>query len=112
MVSHLTCLDRELTTCRASSQESQSSGYCYSRVEGLNVIYLSRLDGTRFVLNANRIETIEARPDTVITVVDGKHFVVKESVDDVIARAIAYQRALLSDRFIPAWLSGEEATSG
>jgi flagellar protein FlbD len=78
----------------------------------VHVIYLSRLDGTRFVLNANRIETVEARPDTVITVVDGKHFVVKDSVDDVIAKVIAYQRVLLGHHLIPAWPSGEETTSG
>ncbi len=76
------------------------------------MIYLSHLDGTRFVLNANRIETIEARPDTVITVVDGKHFVVKESVDDIVARVIAYQKTLLDGPFTLVRLPGEEATGG
>ncbi len=76
------------------------------------MIYLSRLDGTRFVLNASRIETIEAHPDTVITVVDGKHFVVKESVDDIVARVIAYQKAILASPFSPGRLPGAEANGG
>ena len=63
------------------------------------MIYLSRLDGSRFVLNADRIETIEAHPDTVITNVDGKHFVVKEDLDDVVARVVAYQRMVHQESF-------------
>lgn len=63
------------------------------------MIYLSRLDGSSFVLNADRIETIEAHPDTVITNVDGKHFVVKEHVDDVVARVVAYQRMVHQESF-------------
>lgn len=58
------------------------------------MIYLSRLDGSSFVLNVDRIETVEAHPDTVITSIDGKHFVVREGVEDVVARVIAYQRMI------------------
>lgn len=61
------------------------------------MIHLSHLDGRDFVLNANRIETIEACPDTVITTVDGKHFVVREAVDDVVARVIGYHRQVCAD---------------
>lgn len=56
------------------------------------MIHLSRLDGSAFVLNADRIEIIEGRPDTVITSIDGKHYVVREHVDDVVARVLAYQQ--------------------
>ena len=56
------------------------------------MIYLSRLDGTGFVLNADLIELIEAKPDTVITTTSGKHFIVKESLADVVSRIIDYQR--------------------
>lgn len=58
------------------------------------MIELSRLDGSHFVLNAERIETVEARPDTVITLVDGKHFVVQQSVAEVAARVIAYHHSI------------------
>ena len=61
------------------------------------MIRLSRLDGTPFVMNADRIDTIEARPDTVITDVDGKHVVVKESVEEVVARVTAYERSIHQD---------------
>ncbi len=58
------------------------------------MIYLTHLDDSNFVLDANRIEMIEARPDTVITLVDGKHLVVRQSVDEVVARVIRYQQSL------------------
>ena len=58
------------------------------------MIELTRLDGSQFVLNAERIETVEARPDTVITLIDGKHFVVQQSVAEVTARVIAYHQSI------------------
>lgn len=76
------------------------------------MIYLSRLDGSSFVLNADRIETIEAHPDTVITNVDGKHFVVKENVDAVVARVVAYQRMVHQESFRVARPVGERAIDG
>jgi flagellar protein FlbD len=56
---------------------------------------LTHLDGGHFVLNADRIETVEARPDTVITTIEGKHFVVRESVEQVVDGVIRYRRAIV-----------------
>ncbi len=58
------------------------------------MIHLTRLDDSSFVLAANRIETVEARPDTVITLVDGKHLIVRQSVEEVVKRVIQYQRLI------------------
>lgn len=63
-----------------------------SRLAEESVVDLTHLDGTSFVLNAERIETVESRPDTVITTIDGKHFVVRQSVSEVIAEVVRYQR--------------------
>ncbi|MGH2458588.1 MAG: flagellar FlbD family protein [Chloroflexota bacterium] len=76
------------------------------------MIYLSRLDGSSFVLNADRIETIEAHPDTVITSVDGKHFVVKEHVDAVVAQVVDYQRTIRQGGFRIARPASEGAIDG
>jgi flagellar protein FlbD len=48
------------------------------------LITLTRLNGKQFTLNAIYIEQIEAFPDTTITLTNGKKFVVRESVEDVI----------------------------
>jgi flagellar protein FlbD len=58
------------------------------------VIALTRLNGNRFVLNAQLIQTIEERPDTTIVLVNGETFIVKERMNDVIARAVEYGRAV------------------
>lgn len=47
-----------------------------------------------FVLNAELIETIEETPDTVITLTNGKKFIVEESMDEVVRRVMDYRRAL------------------
>lgn len=56
------------------------------------MIILTRLNGDRFVLNAELIRTVEERPDTTIVLQGGETFIVKEKLDDVVARAIEYGR--------------------
>lgn len=56
------------------------------------MIRVSRLNGKEFVINAELIETIDESPDTVITLVQGHKYVVRESFDEVIARIINYRR--------------------
>ena len=45
------------------------------------MILLTRLSGSVFVLNADLIERLDSTPDTVVTLVDGKKYVVAESLD-------------------------------
>jgi flagellar protein FlbD len=57
------------------------------------MIKLTRLGGETFVLNADLIRYVEAHHDTFITLTSGDHVVVQESMDEVLERAIEYQRA-------------------
>ena len=57
------------------------------------MIKLTRLGGELFVLNAELIRYVEARPDTFVTLVSGERVVVRESMDEVVSRALDYQRA-------------------
>lgn len=57
------------------------------------MIRLTRLGGERFVLNAELIRYVESRPDTFITLTSGERLVVQESMEEVLARALEYQRA-------------------
>ena len=56
------------------------------------MIRLTRLDKEPFILNADLIRYIEARPDTFITLTNGERVVVRETMDEVLARAIRYQQ--------------------
>ena len=58
------------------------------------MIRLTRLNGQPFVLNAELIRTVEETPDTTIRLTNGEHYIVKESMDDVVERAIDYGRSL------------------
>jgi len=60
----------------------------------LFVIELTRFNGTKFYLNADLVEYIEATPDTVITLNSGKRHLVKEDVLTVVERILAYQRRI------------------
>jgi flagellar protein FlbD len=57
------------------------------------MIKLTRLGGEQFILNAELIQYVEARPDTFVTLTTGERIVVTESMDDVLRRAVAYQQA-------------------
>ncbi len=56
------------------------------------VIMLTRLNGEQFALNCDLIERIEESPDTVLTLVDGKHIMVAERLSEIID-AIRLDRA-------------------
>lgn len=58
------------------------------------MITVTRLNDRPFVVNAEQIRTIDANPDTIITMLNGDHFVVKESMKEVVDRAIEYGRSL------------------
>ena len=58
------------------------------------MIALTRLDGSRFVVNAELIRTVEERPDTIIVLVNGDTMIVKENMADVVAKAVEYGRMI------------------
>jgi flagellar protein FlbD len=62
------------------------------------VITLSRLDGSGFVVNAELIQLIETVPDTHLILTDGKHLIVREAAEQVVARVIDYRRAAYGPR--------------
>ena len=56
------------------------------------MLQLTRLGGPAFALNPDLIERAEATPDTVVTLVNGSHFVIRESLEEL-SRLIRDYRA-------------------
>ena len=56
------------------------------------MIKVTRLNDSLLVLNADLIEFVESSPDTIVSLTTGKKIMVKESVDDIIARVAAFKR--------------------
>jgi flagellar protein FlbD len=58
------------------------------------MIALTRLNGQQFVMNAEKIRYVEATPDTVVCCDTGEKITVKESLKEVMRRAIEYARII------------------
>jgi len=58
------------------------------------MIDLRLINGTHIILNSDLIEFIEATPDTVISLSTGKKLIVKETVDEIIEKVIAFRRRI------------------
>jgi flagellar protein FlbD len=57
------------------------------------MIKLTQLGGETFLLNAELIKYVETRPDTIVTLTNGERLLVREPMDEVLRRAIDYQRS-------------------
>jgi len=58
------------------------------------MILLHRLNNTPFFLNYRHIETIESLPDTVITLVNERKYIVKESPETIEELIEAYHKKI------------------
>lgn len=63
------------------------------------MIYVTRLNGGEFIINADLIEFVEKTPDTVISLTTGKKIVVKESITEIVDKVIDYKRKILNGIF-------------
>jgi flagellar protein FlbD len=62
------------------------------------MILLTRLNERPFILNAELIKTVEETPDTLVSLVNGDQVLVKESMGEVVRKAIQYNRAIRTFR--------------
>ncbi len=59
------------------------------------MIRLTRFDGSKFVLNAEIIQYVEAAPDTIITLVTRDKMMVRETVEEVIDKVLEFKQKIL-----------------
>jgi flagellar protein FlbD len=60
------------------------------------MIEVTRLDGSKFIVNALLIEFIESTPDTIISFTNGKKIIVKEPTDQIIEMTVDYLKRINS----------------
>ena len=58
------------------------------------MIAVTRLNGKKFVVNAEQIRYVESTPDTMITLMNGDKIMVKEPLEEVVNLAVQYQRQI------------------
>jgi len=56
------------------------------------MIKLTLYNDADVIVNVDLIEFVERTPDTLISLTSGKKIMVKESVEDVINKAVSYRR--------------------
>ena len=56
------------------------------------MIEVHRLNGELFLLNSDMIEIIDATPDTVVRLVNGHRYVIKEKVGDIKKAIVEFRR--------------------
>ncbi len=59
------------------------------------MIKLKRIKGSEFLINSDMIMTVEAHPDTVITLNDQSKFIVGDSVDEVYDKIVQFRADIL-----------------
>lgn len=57
------------------------------------MIEVHRLNGEIFLLNSDMIETIDVTPDTVIRLLNGHRYIVRERAEEVYKRILAFRRS-------------------
>lgn len=62
------------------------------------MIKLTKLNNEEFVINCSQIMTIDIIPESKVTLMNKEHFIVKESIDEIIDKTIEYNRRLLEFR--------------
>lgn len=63
------------------------------------MIELATLHKETFYLNPNLIESIEKSPDTVITTISGKKFIVDDSPDEIRKRVIQFHHKVHREKY-------------
>jgi flagellar protein FlbD len=61
------------------------------------MLELTRLNGNPIYLNSDFIKSAEEAPDTMLTLVTGEKFIVRESCAEVTGKMLAHRAALLAE---------------
>lgn len=63
------------------------------------MIFVTRTNGSKLYLNPELIQSVEATPDTVVTLMDNKKLIVKDTPQEIAERFIEYRRKTLASPF-------------
>jgi flagellar protein FlbD len=66
------------------------------------MVQLTRLNNQSVMVNSDLIKFVEQSPDTLITLVNGEKFMVRENAEEIVKRIIEYRRLVLQG-VPPVW---------
>lgn len=63
------------------------------------MIKVTTLNKKEIVLNCNHIEKMEAVPETIITLTNGKVYLLADTIDEVVEKVIEYKNKIYNSKF-------------
>lgn len=66
------------------------------------MVQLTRLNNQSVMVNSDLIKFVEQAPDTLITLVNGEKFMVRENPEEIVQRIVEYRRSVFQGA-VPAW---------
>jgi len=72
------------------------------------MIILHKLNDSEIIINAELIESVEICGNTVVNLVTGNRFIVKESKEEIILKFIDYKKKVYSERKVINPIEGFE----
>ena len=58
------------------------------------MIEVTKLNGEKMVVNADHLELVESHPDTTLVLGNERRIVVRDSVAQIVAKVVEYQRSI------------------
>ncbi len=59
------------------------------------MIFLTRLNDSQIVINADLIKSLESQPDTILTLINGDKIIIKEEISTVIDRVKMFKKSIM-----------------
>ena len=69
--------------------------------ETFGMVAVTGLNGVTFAINSDLIEHVEATPDTVVTLTTGNKLVIREGLEELTAKVIAFRHAVVTGLYPP-----------
>jgi len=66
------------------------------------MIELTKLNGSKLIINSDLIEYIEVLPDSLVTLTTGMKIMVKETIPEVISRVVEFRRRIRQEGRVPS----------
>ncbi len=60
------------------------------------MIVVTRLNGAQMGVNPDLLQRVDSSPDTILTLIDGSKYIVRESMSEIIARVNEHRAQLLA----------------
>ena len=60
-------------------------------MERSDMIELTKMDSRKMLLNEDAIESVEETPDTVVRLMNGNKYIVKENKQEILNRILAFR---------------------